>query len=476
MPRSPSKVNPWIVAAAVLAALTVLGAQLLRPPVLGLADNGDYQRVMAWAGLDHSTDVHDERYFAFLRTTYRILPLGSTQGGYISSEALIALAARLAATTFGAGTVLDLRVLAAIHIALYVLAFGLMLRAARGLEPAAQLLAAALLVFFFTDIGYIGPFNSFYSQTASLLFLMLTAALAAEAVARGELSGARLVLFYVCAAGFVTSKPQEAIQGPLLALLGVRLAGVGLRGASRKPAVWLAIALCALSAWYGRQTPMTLREAALYQVVFYEVLAHSPDPAADAAALGLDPAWLRYAGTDAFQPDSPLIDPAFRVRFLGSVGFRKVAAFYLGHPGRAVERLRRISRKIWSLRPSYGNLERSAEHPRLTLTDRDAAWSRFRLRTFGALPITALVLLFAGNAAAALGTWRKSSLRGRRFRETVLAAVLMSATAFVVCFLTNAPPDFSRVFYVAQALCDLLIVVDASWLVQTLSVRHAARR
>lgn len=474
MPASASKVNPWIVAAAVLAALTVLRAELLRPPVVGLADNGDYQRVMAWAGLDHSTDAHDERYFSFLRTTYRIQPLGSTRGGYLSSEALLALAARFAATAFGAGAVFDLRTLAAIHIVLYVLALGLMLRAARGLVPAAQLLAAVLLVFFFTDVGYIGPFNSFYSQTASLLFLMLTAALAAEAVARRELSGARLVLFYVCAAGFVTSKPQEAIQGPLLALLGVRLAGVSVRGATKKPAVWLAIALCAVSVWYGRRTPMALREAALYQVVFYEVLPHSPDPAADAAALGLDPAWLRYSGTDAFQPDSPLLDPAFRIRFLARVGYRKVAAFYLGHPDRAAERLRRISKKIWSLRPSYGNLERSAEHPARTLTDRDAAWSGFRLRVFGAFPMTALGLLFAGNAAVALGTWRKSSPTGRRFRETVLAAVLMSATAFSVCVLTNAPPDFSRVFYTAEALCDLLLIADAAWLAQTIASRTRA--
>jgi hypothetical protein len=49
----------------------------------------------------------------------------------------------------------------------------------------------------------------------------------------------------------------------------------------------------------------------------------------------------------------------------------------------------------------------------------------------------------------------------------------MSATAFAVCVLTNAPPDFSRVFYVAQALCDLIIVADASWLVQALATRRA---
>ena len=469
MPPPASKVNPWIVAAAVFAALLMLGTLLLRPPVVGLADNGDYQRVMAWAGLDHSTDAHDERYFSFLRTTYRILPLGSTPGGYLSSEAVLALAARFAATVFGAGAVFDLRALAAIHIVLYVLALGLMLRAARDLEPAAQIAAAILLVFVFTDVGYVAPFNSFYSQTASLLFLMLTAALAAEAIERADLSGARLFLFYMCAAGFVTSKPQEAVQGPLLALLGLRLAGTGLRHPARKPAVWLAIALCVLSVWYGRRTPIALREAALYQVVFYEVLPHSPEPAADAAALGLDPAWLRYSGTDAFRPDSPLLDSEFRESFLARVGYRKVAAFYLRHPGRAAERLDRISRKIWSLRPSYGNLERSAEHPRRTLTDRDAAWSRWRLKLFGAFPVTTLALLYAGNLAAALGTWQRSSIRGRRFRETVVAAVLMSATAFLVCVLTNAPPDFSRVLYTAEALCDLLLVADAVWIVQALA-------
>ena len=313
---SPARVNPWIVAAAVLAALTVLGAQLLRPPVLGLADNGDYQRVMAWAGLDHSTDVHDERYFSFLRTTYRILPLGSTRGGYISSEALLALAARFAATAFGAGAVLDLRVLAAIHIALYALAFGLMLRAARGLEPAAQLLAAVLLVFLLHRRRLHRP--------VQLLLQPDGFAALPDADRRARRRSGR---------------PRRAVRGaprPLLCLRrrlrDVETAGSDPgpapraprrpargRGPSRrlkKPAVWLAVALCAFSIWYGRQTPMALREAALYQVVFYEVLAHSPDPAADAAALGLDPAWLRYSGTDAFQPDSPLNDPAFRVRFL----------------------------------------------------------------------------------------------------------------------------------------------------------------
>jgi hypothetical protein len=476
MPGLRETANRWIVALAVVAALAVLALQLLVTPVSGLADNGDYQRVMGYAGFDHSTDVYAERYFSFLRTQYRILPVGWVRGGYLTSETALALAARCASTAFWHGGLFDLRLLAAFHMALLALALGVLLRACRELTLAAQAAAAALLVFFFTDVGYAGPFNSFYSQTASLLFLLLLAAVAATAVRRGRLDGPLLLAYFFCAAAFVSSKPQEAIQGPLLALLGLRLAAVGWRGAWRKPALWLALGLCGFATWYGRHTPVTLRAAALYQVVFYEVLPHSPSPAADIAELGLDPAWMKYSGTDAFLPDTPLLDPAFRDRFLGSVGYGKIALFSLRHPGRFAERLDRASRKIWSLRPSYGNLEKSDAHPARTLTPRFAAWSRLRLEVLGPHALVWLGFLLGGNAALALSTYRRASARGRLLREGLLAAAVMSATAFGVCVLTNAPPDFSRVFYVAEALCDLLLVADATWLVSTLTSRQVSAR
>ncbi len=457
----------WIVGLAVLCALAVPALQLLVPPVIGLADNGDYQRVMGYAGFEHSTDDPVERYLSFLRTRYRVLPIGSVRNGHLSSETALALVAREASGA-STGGVFDLRVLGALHAVLLAAALGALLHACRGLPVGAQVTAAVLAVFFFTDVGYVAPFNSFYGQSASLLFLLLTAGVAAHAIRRGRLEGGWLPLYFGLAAAFVGSKPQEAIQGPLLALLGLRLARVPVRGAWRRIAAWLALGLCAFSLWYGRRTPLPLREAALYQVVFYEILPHSPDPGADAAALGLDPAWVRYSGTDAFAAGTPLDDPDFRVRFLRAVGYRRIARFYLERPRRLGERLARVSSKMWTLRPSYGNYERSAERPALTKTERFAAWSRLRRRLLAPHALAALALLYGVNVAVAIGTWRRASPSGRLFRETMLAAVAMSATAFGVCLLTNAPPDFSRVFYVAQALCDLLLVADAAWLVAAL--------
>lgn len=475
MPSAPASLaNRWIVAAAVGAAAVRLTLQLLVPPVVGLADNGDYDRVMGYAGFRHSTDVFDDRYFSFLRTRYAIAPVGWSRGGYLTSETALALAARSVSPAFWRGGLFDIRILAAIHIALLLLALGALLHACRGLATAAQCVAAALLVFFFTDVGYAAPFNSFYSQTASLLFLLLTVAIAAAAIQRGRMEGGLLFAYFLCAALFVGSKPQEAIQGPLLALFGARLAGDRLRGAWRRPAVWLALAFCAFAVWYGHRTPYTLKEAAVYQVVFYEILPRSPAPAEDAAELGLDPDWLKYSGTTAFEKGSPLLDPEFRVRFLERVGYRKVLRLYLKHPRRFAERIDRASAKMWSLRPSYGNLEKSDEFPTRTLTDRYALWSRIRLNLFGPHALLWLALLFAGNATFSLATYGQASEKGKRFREGLLLGVLMAITAFAVCILTNAPPDFSRVFYVAEALCDLLLIADAAWLAQALS--HSGRR
>ena len=237
-------VNRAIVAAAVASAALILALQLFVQPVVGLADNRDYERVIGYAGFQHTTDVPVERYFSFLRTKYAVVQPGWFRSGYHSSETLLAFAARYAHLAFSRQALFDLRLLGGIHAALFLLALAGLIRACRDLAWPAQALAAALLVFMFTDVGYVAPFNSFYSQTASLLFLLLTAAIAAEAVRRGRLAGVWLFAYFGSALLFVGSKPQERLAAPLLALFGMLLAGVRWRGAWRRTAVWLGIALC----------------------------------------------------------------------------------------------------------------------------------------------------------------------------------------------------------------------------------------
>ena len=469
-----ARANALLLAVCLAAAAGILASQLFVQPAVGLADNGDYERIMGYAGFQHTTAVPAERYYVFFRTRYAIAPAGWFRGGYHSSETLLALAARSAHLLFGGGGVFDIRTLGAIHAALFLLAVGGILRACRGLALSTQLVVAALLVFFFTDVGYAAPFNSFYSQTASLIFLLLTCAAAAEGVRRGGLDGGPLLAYFAAALLFTASKPQEAPSALILAAYGVRLAAPAPRRAWRSSAAVFAVLLCAFGVWYASRSPRTLRAATMYQIVFDDLLARSPDPKSDAAALDLDPAWMRLAGTNAYAPDSPLLDPGFQQRLLERTGYRRILGFYALHPGRLADRIERAGEHAWSLRPRLGNFERSPGHPGFALSDRFSLWSRIRA-LLGAFPMSAMALLVAANAVAALGTRREASDRGRLFRDGILALAVLSVLSFAVVALAQAPADESRSLYSHHAECDLLLIADAGWVAQALATRRASK-
>ena len=244
------------------------------PPIVGLADNRDYERVMGYAGFQHTTAVSAERYFSFLRSQYAVVDPGWFRSGYHSSETLLAFAARWLHLAFSRDAALRPSPARrdSCRSCFFWRSAGL-IRACRDLAPPAQALVAALLVFVFTDVGYAAPFNSFYSQTASLLFLLLTAAIAAEAVRRGRLSGPWLFAYFGDGASLrrleASGEARGAAAGPLRPAPGGRDL-VGARGGGRPS--WLGIGLCAFSVWYGRHTPHTLREATLFQFVFDDLL------------------------------------------------------------------------------------------------------------------------------------------------------------------------------------------------------------
>jgi hypothetical protein len=309
---------------------------------VGLPNNGQFERVLGYAGLQYVDDAPEAKYFTHIVREFRFAPVWF-RSGYLSSEIALARLARDLAKPFSKNSLFDLRVLGALHALLLVAALGALVWSCGALTGAAQIVAGASLVFFFTDVGYAAALNSFHTQVAAFLFLMLTAAVTALAIRRGRLEGALLLLFFAFAFALVGAKPQESIQAPLLALLGLRLSGATRRGAWRQPAVWLAAALCLFSVWYYRHTDSVTRKGALFQTVFAEMLTHSPDPARDLEALGLDPALVRYSGSTAPQVRDTIYAPEFESVYFDRVGFGDIAAFYLARPSRLLDRLARAA-------------------------------------------------------------------------------------------------------------------------------------
>ncbi|HEY7369502.1 MAG TPA: hypothetical protein VIA29_06410 [Thermoanaerobaculia bacterium] len=460
-----------ITAAAVAAAAILLSLQLLVPPIVGLANNADFEKVMGYVGLQYRTDVPAERYFGWiLREFDRVTP-GWYRSGYHTSETLLTAAARLFTEPFARDGVFDIRILGALHAALLCLGIGLLVLACKDLVPPAQILTGALLVLFFTDVGYAAVLNTLYSQAASLVFLLLTAGVAAISIRRGGLEGFRVPAYFLCALLFVLAKPQHALQGLPLALLGWRIA----TPAARRGAGLLAAALLLASAVSYVRAPRIIRNVALYHTVFYEMLPHSPDPAADLAALGLDPDLIALSHQSAYEKDSPIWTPEFSARFFDRYGYGDLLRFYLARPGRLAALLQRASLRAFTLRPQgFGNFEKSLGLPARATTSRFSLWSSVRkAATPAAVP--AIVLLLGGTIAWCAAGWRHASPRGRLVRESLAVLAAMAGLEFLVCALANAAIELDRQLFAFQAMCDLLLIAALTATVSAATARASSR-
>ncbi len=459
-----------LTAAALTAAAVVLTAHLMVPPIVGLADNGDFERISLPAGLAPESAEFGDRFFGWMQPRFLRAPRTADPSAYRTSELPLVEIASGAGRLLAPGPRFDIRFLGALHAGLLLLALGLLVGTCSGLSAAAQAGAAALLVFVFTDPGYVAPFQSLYSQTASLLFLLLLTAVAAEAVRRGTLAGAALAAYFLCAALFVLSKPQETVQALLIGPFGVRLAWSGSRR-TRAIAVLLALALAALGWRYYRSAQNSIGWVTRYNMLFMKIIPSSSDPQRDLRELGLDPALAQFAGVAPWGPDSPTRDPAIQWFFDPRSGRPSPRLLYFRHPERLVAVLARTLESASALQPEdLGNFAKESGAP--PLTKARGAWSDLRLRLF---PLFWPPALLGATLAACAAGYRRATLRGRRFREGLAILVAMAAGAFLVVTLGDGV-ETRRHLYTFHALCDLILVADLAWIVQAAAMRRTAVR
>lgn len=447
----------------VLLAATVL-YQVLLPPVLGLADNGDFGRLMDQTGLSYALPGPRHGDFDFVELNFLMDQPREPAAGYVSSELIFVNSALLLEKVLSSNALFDLRSLGALHAAAFLACLLFVLSTARYLPRPSRWIVGVLVLIVFTDVGYVAYLNSLYREPAALIFLTLTLACAFRCIVRPPQANLRLLLAYFAAAAlFVTAKPEYAPQSLLLAAFGVRLAYRVGRRPHRLAAAGMAVVVCLFAASSYASQPTSLREVNLYNHVFSDVLTHSPAPEADLANLGLDRGLVRWTGTDAFD-DTPIDEPAFKERFFGKVTHVALLKWYVTHPVRLADMLDRAAREGFSLRSEYlGNFERSASFTPGAKSGTFDTWSAAR-EHFPSSLAGLLVAFVLSMGAAALVRSRSDGARDKMLAELFILLLTMAALGFVVACLGGGALDIVKHLFVFNLLVDVSVIVAGGYL------------
>jgi hypothetical protein len=290
--HAPRRLLPDRWEAAVLLVLTVaIAYQLFVDPIVGLADNRDFARIMDPAGLDYrSVGEYRESVFQFVQTKFAFVKPSSYR--YLTSQRPVVGVAKVLNGLIAKDALFDLRSLGLCNLALYVAAMAVFLRAFRPRGTAVRLVVAAAVLLMGADVQWIAYFNSFYCESASLVFLFSTlgfALLCTGSERRGPRAWLAWLGYLVSAFAFWMAKSQNTTFTPSLALGAfycvpdTQMRGRGILRLLGTAAIPVGVVWAFLASAYGVSIPTNA------QVVWAEEIApHSATLADDKKELGVD--------------------------------------------------------------------------------------------------------------------------------------------------------------------------------------------
>lgn len=466
-----ARADRWVLWLGLAAAAGMLYAGIGFPAQAGMADNGDFERVMRTAGIGYAPELtYEDKYFRHAVHRYAIAPMEF--GGYATTHLAFLFAARAVNALAGGGAVFRIEALGATYAVVLLAAFALIytgLQASRATKSA----LLALLIWAYTDVAYGAYFHSFYGEPASLLGLLLAIGFGLHASRR---SGWALPAYFAAIALLVGAKAQNAPLGLVFAASLWALGRGGPADWRRKTALFAAAALALSVACYAA-APKELKRINLYQTVFYGVLKHSDDAARDLRELGLDPGLAALAGTNYFQKGTAIsqTDPELDERFYSRIGHADVGLYYLKHPLRWVERLEYAAAHSTSIRPAYlGSFAKEAGRPPGAVAERRTGWSEWK-KTH-ATGHAAVPLLAVGAYAAALRSRRAAEAIRLRSPEALRVVPWVAALAYMTPLLGDGDADLGKHLFLYNAAFDFMVLFAAAALVGCVAAAPASIR
>ena len=449
-------------ATCVLAAAgAILAYQLFIPPIVGLADQGDFIRSIGRFG--YGPQHHGSLEYVFVEPKYVPDPhYRSPYWEQANSEYLFVSAVLSLNKLVSKDGALDITVAGLVHALAFMAAFARLLWAVRRDRAHTLLWIGALVAL--TDVGYAVYWNSFYAEPASCIFGLLLLAEGVDIARAGQTGMAGILRWSLWSVLWILAKPQNAPIGLILGLFTFRLA----TWTGSKPGRWAAVAgSCAMfgcAAFNVTAMPGYGRQANTYGMVFSGILGDSQNPGADLRALGLDPQLAKYAGTGAWSAGTDFPEVAAS-GVLEHVNTFTVLRFYLLRPARMWRRLHGLLPRITFLRwAGYGNFEPSAGLPASAQSRAFTLWSGFHEHV---LPPVNKWIVFALGGWPLLVAWRwvraLDIMQRRRLELLTLLPVCCLAALFSAVY--GDAFDVIKHLYLFNLLLDacMLYAVSVGW-------------
>ncbi|MDF2883163.1 MAG: hypothetical protein K0R54_3720 [Clostridiaceae bacterium] len=474
--KSHSNSYRYISIISILSAFIIGLFILFYPPAPGIADQGDFQRVMNVTGLREIKGQEGTHWFKYVVNKYEILSTsGSRLLGSIPTTSMIYPIAlgKLLCKMLGYNY-FDTRVLAFIYLVLYITALYICLRCIHFKNIVTAVFFSILAVVILVDGNYIVWFNSLYGEPMMITGLLLFISSVLYFSQHREDKDVKKFLFlFISSLLFLGSKPQCFVALPLIILIILRVVEINRKQIFTKANISLIFTILAL-VFYVKgtysQNNATCGVDTKFNSVFYGILKNSQNPKKDLAALGLSPDLSVEAGKHAYLPKDDYVkyipwSSVTNKEFNEKISNAKLMKFYILQPDRLLKGMEYTASKSFHTDTSLGKYEKSKVPSYTPEFNRFTLWSVFRssmapkkLFFIGAF----YILVFSISAVQYIKN--KHSSKNTLQIEVLWIIMFIGIMQFPMPYIGNGEADTAKQLFLFNYTFDITFLAALTWI------------
>lgn len=471
---------------AILGILIVITILFITPQV-GIADQGDFDRIMTVSGLSLlDSDMNNPnfvRFYSYIVTDYKITHIDNVFNAILGSSLgyliifITSICKLIGQNTF------KTQYLAIFYSIIYILAFTIILNSLNIKDNIKFLIASLLILFVFFDGNYLIWFNSLYGEPMMLITLLLFIASVFNyihykyRIKETEKITSKIVYILLAAFLFLGSKLQVFTSIPFIVILVSKIIYDNKCYLTKISFISLWALLCIVIAYpvkFNMNSGSLIKDTE-YNSVFYGILNGSETPKQDLIDLNLNPNMAAEAGKHAYLDSDEYTKyvprtPITEEEFYNNISNSKLAKFYLTHPLRLLKGMEYTASKAFYTSTSLGKYYQSYSEAPVREFHRFTIWSFLRENI---LPQNLYFIISVYLIIFFFSLYKYSKNKSNPEIKTKIfllwTIMLISIVQFPMPFVGNGKADTSKQLFLFNFIFDGLLLLVFSYILFKIS-------
>lgn len=468
----------YLLIAFALLSICLIAYVLFKYPQPGVADQGDFDRIMSVSGLQLTNqsklDPNFHRFYSYVITDYSISKediLKIVYSKIVCSLAYVIIFINFICKLLNQ-SIFKTSYLAIAYSIIYISSLYIIIKYINIQKKITLILLASICLFIFFDGNYLVWFNSLYGEPMMITTLLLYICswiyyIYYKYVIKDEKKIlSKIIFIYIASFLFLGSKMQVITALPIIAVMLIKL--LWENRYILKYSKLLLLLLFFLIIAYPISINLTsgqISKDTQYNSVFYGVLKDSKNPRQDLIDMNLNPDMAVEAGKHSYLDKKYYVKyvphgEATEKEFYSKVGNSKLIKFYITHPIRLIHGMEYTANHAFFTGTFLGHYERSYSEDPIKRFNRFTLWSSLKDNL---LPkkLSFIILIYVLTLGLTLFNYKKHK-KSKAFRakiELLWSIMLIGLFQFPMPFIGNGQADTSKQLFLFNFIFDIILIV-----------------